>query len=347
MKFEPSILVIEDDPLVADLFRELLPAQGYRADVVVDGESALERFAERPYDLLLSDKNLPGISGIELLKQIKTIDPDVDVIIMTAYADTQSVLAAMESGVYDYLVKPFDSIDDVMAKIGRALEKRRIIRENRRLVDYLTQANAQIEAMNRDLEAQVNDRTRQLTEANARLEQLSLTDDVTGLHNQRFLYARLEEEFRRARRYNENFSIVMIDVDNFKAVNDGHDHLFGSHLLRQLGELFREVVRNIDFVIRYGGDEFVFLLPHTTLADAVIVAERLRAAVAAADLGQEGERCKVTISLGVAAIHQAAGDDARSLLRAADMALYQAKEGGRNRVVVMDGQASTVVAGMR
>jgi two-component system, cell cycle response regulator len=348
LKFEPRILVVEDDPMVASLFRELLPTRGYLHEVVGDAEAALACLPTQSFDLCITDKNLPGMSGIDLLRRIKERDPDVDVIMMTAYADMQSVLAALEAGVYDYLCKPFESIDDVMAKIARALDKRRILLENRRLIAYLTQANTQIDAMNRDLERQVAERTRQLSEANARLEQLSLTDDVTGLYNQRFLFQRLDEEYRRARRYREDLAILMIDVDHFKEVNDNHDHLFGSRALAHLGDVLRDGTRKIDYVVRYGGDEFVVLLPHTKLADAVVVGERLRAAVEVSDTGEESQPCRLTISMGVAALKESQAQDARGLLQAADRALYLAKTSGRNRIAVMDGaEPMAVVAGIR
>jgi two-component system, cell cycle response regulator len=348
LKFEPRILVVEDDPVVAELFRELLPMQGYRADFVADAEAALALLMEQTYDLVISDKNLPRFSGLELLKVVKQSRPDLDVIIMTAYADMQSVLSALEQGVYDYLVKPFESIDDVLAKIHRALEKRRIVLENKRFLEYLTQANAQIEAMNRELEAKVDERTRELASANERLQELTFTDDVTGLYNQRYLFNRLDEEFRRARRHKDELAVMMIDIDHFKNVNDTHDHLFGSRVLKRLGECLKQAVRSIDQVVRYGGDEFCVVLPSTKLMDAVQIAERVRSHIEASDVGDHEDTCHVTISIGVAALVESNADSPRALLRAADKALYLAKSSGRNRIAIMDGaRVTTAVAGIR
>lgn len=333
MRFEPRVLVVEDDAHVGTLFGVLLKSQNINFDTVEAAEAAIEAMGKRPYDLFIVDKNLPGKSGLDFLRHVKDNSPDVDVILMTAYADMTSVLAALDAGVYDYLVKPFPSIDDVIKKVQRALEKRRILLENRHLVKYLTQANAQIEDMNRHLEAQVQERTQQLQDANGRLEQLTLTDDVTGLFNQRFLHTRLEQEFGRARRYNAGLAVMMLDLDNFKHVNDSHDHLFGSRVLRRIGEILRRGVRDTDMVIRYGGDEFVILLPHTSLGDAIMVGERLRGLVEVTDVGDEASGTwHATVSVGVASLDECEVTTARELLRSADQALYQAKADGRNRI---------------
>ena len=164
----PHILVVDDDQVVRSVFASLLPQEGYDTDVTADAESALTLLAQNPYDLVIADIVLPGMDGITLLKRLKGLYPTLDVILMTAHADMETLLAALHAGVYDYLVKPFDSLDDVTHKVSRALEKRGIIRENERLVEYLRQANAQIDGMNRELERQVAERTQQLEAANRR-----------------------------------------------------------------------------------------------------------------------------------------------------------------------------------
>jgi len=328
------ILIVEDDPVVGDVFRQFLPLKGYSVDVAADAESALVMLANAAFDLVVADKNLPGIDGVELLRRIKDRSPDLDVIIMTAYADMKSLLDAVSSGVYDYLLKPFDSLEEVAHKVDRAIEKRRILKENRRLVDHLQQANSQIEAMNRTLEAQVAERTRQLEQTNERLQQLTITDDVTGLYNQRFLFGRLSEEFERARRHQHSLCVMMLDIDYFKNVNDSHDHIFGSQVLRRVGAVLREGVRAIDLLIRYGGDEFVVLMPETAVAEALPVGERVRSLLAATDVGDAERPYHVTVSVGVAGLDESPSDNAATLLRRADTAMYLAKGRGRNQVAV-------------
>ncbi len=345
MSSRARILVIEDDQVVRSVFENLLPGEGYDTDVVADAEEGLKLLAAQPYDLIVSDIVLPGMSGIELCRRVKELQPDLEVIVMTAYANMESVLAAIKAGVYDYMVKPFDDLNEVLHKIDRAIEKRQFVLENQRLVAYLQAANAQIEGMNQSLETKVAERTEALERANRRLEQLTLTDDVTELYNQRFLSQRIEDEFARARRYGHGLAVVMIDLDNFKLVNDTHDHLFGTRVLRRVGVVLKQGVRNIDMVIRYGGDEFVLLFPHTQLDEAVPIAERLRRSLEDSDVGDPDERYRITASFGVAAVGSCDAADAESLLRAADRALYLAKAMGRNRVAVMHGKNPVAVVG--
>jgi diguanylate cyclase (GGDEF)-like protein len=325
---QPHILIVEDDTSIATMVSVVLEEEGWQITVRHRGIDAKPLLARDAFDVLLLDKNLPDISGLELLEHAKERDPDVEAIIMTAHADMRSVLRALESGAYDYLVKPFGSIDEISHTVTKALERRRMRLENQRLIADLREANSQLQRINESLEEIVAQRTRQL-------ERLSLTDDVTGLYNQRFLHRRIEEEYHRAARYERHLSVLILDLDYFKAVNDTHNHMFGSAVLRHVGGVLRDNVREVDLPIRYGGDEFVIILPETDAQGAAVAAERVRRALETAEVGQPGTRCRVTASIGLAALEECRTENAQGLLQAADRALYAAKAAGRNCVFCM------------
>ncbi|MSQ35573.1 MAG: GGDEF domain-containing protein [Dehalococcoidia bacterium] len=179
----------------------------------------------------------------------------------------------------------------------------------------------------------------QLRMATAQLEELAMTDALTGLLNRRRFDERLSVEFRRALRYGRPVAVLMLDLDHFKLVNDSRGHQFGDLVLATAARTLRAQVRESDVVARYGGEEFVVMLPETGLRPATIVGEKLRAAIAAAAVeGDAGTR--LTVSVDVAAYPDCAADSAPALVQLADSALYEAKRGGRNRVVTAAGGAS-------
>jgi diguanylate cyclase (GGDEF)-like protein len=165
----------------------------------------------------------------------------------------------------------------------------------------------------------------------SRAEELSITDGLTGVYNYRYLRSALDKEVARARRFREEFSIVMLDVDHLKEYNDVHGHLRGSEVLRRLAQVVMRELRSADVVAKYGGDEFVIILPQTDRQGASVVAERIRSAVEMHDFPGEEEGMRITSSMGIAQFPED-GEGSRELLEAADRALYEAKRGGRNRV---------------
>lgn len=165
----------------------------------------------------------------------------------------------------------------------------------------------------------------------SRAEELSITDSLTGVYNYRYLRSALDKEVARARRFNEMFSIIMLDVDHLKDYNDTHGHLRGSEVLRRLAQLMLAQLRGADIVAKYGGDEFVVILPQTDRAGARILAERIRFAIEEHEFPGEGDGMKITSSMGIAQFPED-GESTRDLLDVADSALYQAKRAGRNKV---------------
>jgi diguanylate cyclase (GGDEF)-like protein/PAS domain S-box-containing protein len=168
-----------------------------------------------------------------------------------------------------------------------------------------------------------------------KLKDLNIKDGLTGIYNRRFLEARLKEEFFRYKRYSGRFSMIMIDIDNFKEINDKHGHQCGDFILKMVSARISSAIRNIDYLIRYGGDEFCCLLPETGLEGAFTVAERFRALIEFQDNNYDDENINITISLGVSAICDSV-DTPEMFIQKADEALYKAKKEGRNKAVAMD-----------
>jgi len=172
-----------------------------------------------------------------------------------------------------------------------------------------------------------------LREKNKQLEELSITDSLTGLYNRTHLMDTLAGEVARSRRHNRPFTLLIMDIDHFKRYNDTYGHLAGDEALRRTGFLLKESVRSSDYAARYGGEEFILILPETGAEDGVEMAERIRNQIAEKEMGSDGSPLKVTVSVGVASFPRD-GDDPHSLMKRADAALYEAKRRGRNRVVM-------------
>ncbi len=234
------------------------------------------------------------------------------------------------------------SVDDVTTLNDEGVLERLEL-ENSTLRQQLESVRWELAALHERVASLVTDRVVSLEAENASLAQLALTDELTGLYNVRYLRQRLPEEFARARRYGHALSMVIIDVDYFKSVNDTRDHQFGDRVLQRLALVLEQSVRSSDSVVRYGGDEFVIILPHCDLSESVQFCERLRLAVEMADLGDLDDACPITASIGVASLEYSSAEVWTELLLAADRALYQAKDGGRNRVGICRGQGAVAV----
>ena len=256
------------------------------------------------------------MSGIELLTEIKQRNPDTQVVIMTSHASLDSALTALRAGAYDYLIKPFESLDLISAVAGRAAEKARLVAQNRELVEQLQRANEELQ------------------DANDILKEMAVKDGLTSLYNHRYFQEALALELSRCKRYEKRCSVIFMDVDNFKIYNDTHGHPEGDRLLKTLSGILMTHLRSSDLAARYGGEEFVLILPETAKDAALKIAEGLRAKVEAEPFaGREKQPLgRVTISVGVAC-YPDDGSDPPSLMSFADQLLYKAKHGGKNMVV--------------
>ena len=294
-----QILVADDDRTSRLLVRASLEKLGHDADLVADGEEAWGRYQAGGADVLITDRVMPGIDGFELCRRVRAepVGSYTYIVLMTGLADRGDVLAAMEAGADDYLTKPVDPFD---LQAGLVAAKR------------VTGLHRQLERYRHELER-----------LNADLADLARRDALTGLGNRLRLDEDLAQLHYRCSRYDWTYSLAVCDLDHFKVHNDEHGHLAGDEVLRQTADALRATARRGDGVYRYGGEEFVVILPGQDEARGLAAGERLRAAVGAAT--------PVTMSVGVASF-TAGDEDPSVVLRRADEALYRAKEGGRNQV---------------
>jgi diguanylate cyclase (GGDEF)-like protein len=257
-----------------------------------------------------------GMSGVELLEEVKKVDPEAVVIMITSHASLDTAVSTLRAGAYDYIFKPFEDLDQVTEVVKRAMDKIELLHKNRALMKDLEQSNVLME------------------DANEKLRKLAITDGLTELYNHRHFKDVLETELTRAERYNRPLCLLMLDVDRFKDYNDTYGHPAGDVVLKSLAELITARLRDVDSSARYGGEEFAILLPETDKKSAELVAEDIRAQVENYPFkGRETQpEGKLTVSIGVA---EFPGDspDSASLIQRADEALYRAKSEGRNKVV--------------
>lgn len=308
------ILVVDDHEDNVELLRARLEAWGYEVEAAHSGEEALASVHASPPDLILLDVMMPTVDGNEVARRIKhnTALPFIPIIMQTALDSTESKVEGLEAGADDYITKPIE-FAELKARLRSMLRIKR-------------------------LQEELEERERQLLEANERLRHMSRTDALTGLENRRSIEQQLDHMFAHGERLSEPLACVMSDLDRFKMVNDTHGHHAGDAVLKQFAAILKKAAREIDVVGRYGGEEFIVLLPGTVPDAAVTFAERVRKEVEAHTFVFEGGSIRRTASFGVAGWPHPRVSNCDRIVRAADDALYVAKETGRNRVVRFDGE---------
>lgn len=298
------LLVVDDDDTNRALVGKALEYEGYQVRLAESGSAALTMLNDWHPHMVLLDVNMPGLNGLETLAKLHARDEYVSVIFVSANSRPEDIVRGLDAGADDYVTKPFE----VAALLARVRAQLRI----------------------KDL----NDSLRR---ANERLKELVDIDDLTGLFNMRSLYKRLDFELERARRYNRSVAVLMMDLDHFKSVNDQHDHLFGSFVIKEVGKIIRDNIRKVDFAARYGGDEYLVVLTEIAQEGAMTFSNRLRMRIEESHFTNEFFSMRLTASLGLAITNpNLTAIDARALVRYADRALYKAKENGRNRVEMFD-----------
>ena len=308
-----KILVVDDHEDNIELLRARLEARGYEVHGANDGQAALDQVEKVCPDLILLDVMMPKMDGMEVVRRLKANSklPFIPVIMQTALDSTENKVEGLDAGADDYITKPIN-FAELEARVNSLLRIK-------------------------SLQSALAARERELSDLNNKLTEISLTDGLTQVENRRSLEERLNEMWQHSVRLHEPIAIVMCDIDKFKSVNDTYGHQAGDSVLKEFAQLLKAEAREIDRVGRYGGEEFLLILPGTVLDAAVTFAERLREKVEKHTFTYEGGTLCRTMSCGVAASPHPRVKDQEALLKAADDALYVAKETGRNRVIRFDG----------
>jgi diguanylate cyclase (GGDEF)-like protein len=292
----PQIILVEDDNNVSLLLTRQLQRAGYSPKHAPTIAAARELFRDGDWDLAILDRGLPDGDGLSLCKELRASCPHGYLIMLTGEASDRAKLEGFEQGADDYVTKPFQ-LDELIARIRAGI---RIVGLQKALIA-----------------------------TNRRLEELSLTDGLTHVGNRRAFDERMAVAYEHARRYERPLSLVLVDVDHFKSINDRYGHDAGDAVLRVVADVLAGSSRQTDFVGRIGGEEFAVLLPETPLFEAMQFGEKIRSAIAATRTsGAEA----VNVSIGVANMPHSKVTGLMQLFHAADQALYRAKANGRNRV---------------
>jgi len=303
MKKDPKhrpILVLDEDLETLELMLEPLRWEGYDVRGLTSQGEASEFLNYWKPQMIIVDPDFANGNGLEYLNSLHGCLETTSLIVVSANSTTDRITQCLDLGASDYIVSPFIPLE------------------------FLARVRVQLRYM---------DAKEALIEANIKLQELVEIDDLTGLFNMRSIYQKLEFEMERGKRFKRSVTVVMIDMDKFKLVNDGHDHLFGSYILSEVGKIIKTSTRSVDIPARYGGDEFLIVLSETPLAGVEMFCERLRKKVEQMTFIQGEDRISLTLSIGFATTNEAEELLPKELVRRADVALYQAKKRGRNQVV--------------
>ncbi len=309
-----TLLIVDDEPLNRVLLESILRVLGYESRSAANGQQALEMLDEN-IDLILLDVNMPEITGFEVVRRIRAAESfsDVPVIMVTALSSMQDRLTAVEAGANDFICKPVDKTE-LSIRVASQLK--------------VKHAQDAVKTYQFDLESKVEERTQSLQEANEKLAKLATTDALTGLANHRGLVSHLEAVIEQANADGKSCGVLFIDLDHFKALNDSFGHAVGDSVLSELGQLLKRTIAEEGAWGRWGGEEFVCILPDTNYTEALDLAERVRSSVAQ-NVFNTG--CHMTCSIGVA-LSPGDGTARSTIAEAADRAMYVAKALGRNQV---------------
>jgi len=297
----PKILIVDDDRKIVEMLEIGLNALGYRTVMAYDGEAAIDMVLKEIPDIILLDLNLPKKNGFEVCRQVRMEIKDnyIPIIMITARDDISSKIEGLDTGADDYITKPVD-IKEVMARIKSMLRIKSLQDELRTAKDEL--------------------------------QELAVRDYLTGCFNRRYFTEILQIELKKSSRYDKSFGCIMLDVDDFKKINDNYGHPFGDEVLKQIADILRDNLRESDIIGRYGGEEFIALLPNISQrVELEQICERIRKKVEKTFFKTDSGNINTTVSIGASLCEgKKSGSNCDDIISNIDKALYKAKWDGKN-----------------
>ncbi len=326
-----TVLIVDDNPKNLQVLAEIVEKIGHEVVMALNARQAIDYLAQELPDLILLDVMMPEMDGYMLCRELKATEcsREIPVIFITARADSEDVVQGFAAGGIDYLTKPF-RVPELRARLSTHLSLKRHqdeLRENnerlQRTCEELSLAHATISRQNEKLKEML-----------LQLELSSRTDVLTGIYNRRHMVEKINAEIARYRRSGHSFALISGDIDFFKSVNDKYGHDCGDLVLQAVAQVMKNLLREQDTLARWGGEEFLILLPETDVVQGTLAAERIRRQICELEVGYRGAKVSVAMTLGVVVF--AEGDTIDTVLKKADDALYRGKRQGRNRVIAAD-----------
>jgi len=310
MNDKKNIFIVDDVQENLQVIGNILKDQNMNISFARNGKQALTGIEKKLPDLILLDINMPDITGYDVCEKLKAneITKHIPIIFLTARTQTDDIVKGFQLGAVDYVTKPFNR-EELLARVFTHLE--------------LKEARDIIHKQNEELK-----------QKNEELYNTSITDKLTQVHNRLYIMEALSKEFSRCKRHKENLSCILFDIDHFKKCNDTYGHQTGDMALIETALLTQSILRKEDYFGRYGGEEFLLVLPNTTAEEAKIAAEKIRIKIETHEIQYNKNKLSITVSMGISDNNDNGVETEEELLHKADLALYHAKHQGRNRTIL-------------
>ncbi len=318
-----NILFVSDEKSILQKIEDLLKKENYGKYFAESRSDAAGVVKTTPIHILLADMAVPEMDDLALLKSIKERQTDLIAIVLSDKNQMVPLISHLNTGeIFRFVSKPLE-LTELKAAIADAIEMYLFRQDKAELVTTLKKQNKVLgEALNHQKDVE------------HKLELLCINDDLTGLFNHHQINTALQKEFLSSKRYNNDFSCLVLDIDYFKMVNGTYGREFGDVVLKKLGTILKDAIRSVDIAFRYGGEEFFILLPHTNIEEAGVVGERILQACRKTSFKHEDISHDITLSIGGASSKSCQATSAEDILSAAERLLKKAKNDGRNRVEI-------------